>query len=268
MASRLPKSVMQIIPKGEIAKMKNFTLVLITMMGLTTVSTLKVLADTSAAPGGNQLGNQLGSQNQSHWYEKAADAIQPAEGSGAKGGTVLALQKGSLLYMVGDSTLHQYQMRAGALKGSAVLKPKASKDILKALQAGDVASMTLIVPVADFKSRESGLDTNAYKALKSAQNPEIKFVLNKETLAKGLMTAIGNLTIAGSTAPVTLSADTTVKDGKVEIKGMQKLKMSDFKVTPPSISLLVTSITCSDQIEIHYDVIFTLVGEAGSEAKK
>lgn len=233
-------------------------------VGLAVTPALTALADGS----GNQLGNQLSSGSQAHWYEKAADTVGPSEGVTAKGGTRLALQKGSALYMIGDSTLHQYQMRAGTLRGSAVLKAKAPKDLLKALQAGDVASMALVVPVENYKSRESGLDKNAYKALNSAQNPNITFELKKETLKAGVMTAVGDLSIAGATAPVTLTADTTVKDGKVELKGVQKLKMSDFKVTPPSISLLVTAITCTDQIEIHYDVIFAPVGEANSEAKK
>lgn len=252
--------------------MKKFTQAWIALVGLTALSTLTVMADTNGG-GGNQLGNQLSSGSQTHWYEKAADTVGAAEGVTTKG-SALELQNGSLLYMIGESTLHQYQIHAGALKGSAVLKVKASKDLVKALQAGDVASMTLAVPVQNFKSRESGLDDNAHKALKADQNPEIKFNLKKETLDPGakdgsfVMTATGDLTIAGATAPVTLTADTTVKDGQVELKGVQKLKMSDFKVTPPSISLLVTSITCTDQIEIHYDVFFAPVGEANSEAKK
>ncbi len=254
--------------------MKNFTLILISMMGLTAASALTVLAD-SATPsngGGNQLGNQLTSQSETHWYQKPA-TIQAADSVTATGGSLLTLKAGSFLYMEGDSTLHKYQMHANTLKGSAVLKGKASKDPLKALQAGEVSSMAFAVPVKDFKSRESGLDNNAYKALKSDQNPEIKFDLEKETLAAGakdgsyVMTATGNLTIAGTTAPVTLTADTTVTNGQVELKGDQKLKMSDFKVTPPSISLLVTSITCSDGIDIYYDVVFAPVGEANSEAK-
>ncbi|HJT23610.1 MAG TPA: YceI family protein [bacterium] len=254
--------------------MKKFIQASIILMGLTAAPALTVAADTPAGSSGNQLGNQLASQNQVPWYGKPAASVQPVEGTKTKEGTILALQTGSLLYMEGDSTLHKYQMRADVLKGLAVLKAKAPKDLAKALQAGDVASMALVVPVQTFKSRESGLDSNAYKALKAEQNPGIKFELKKETLKAGpkdgayVLTATGDLTIAGTTAPVTLKADTIVKDGKVELKGVQKLKMSDFKVTPPSISLLVTSITCTDAIEIHYDVIFAPVGEANSEAKK
>jgi hypothetical protein len=176
--------------------------------------------------------------------------------------------------MEGDSTLHKYQMRAGALEGSAILKAKAPKDLVQALQAGEVGSMSLVVPLKTFKSKESGLDNNAYKALKSDENPTIAFVLKKESLKPGdkdgtyVMTAEGDLTVAGATAPVTLTADTTVKDGQVELKGVQTLKMTDFKVTPPSISLLVASITCTDEIAIHYDVIFAPEAGAKAEAGK
>jgi polyisoprenoid-binding protein YceI len=222
-------------------------------------STLMAPAPAAADWGGNQL---TGS-GETHWYQKPAESVGPVKGAAAKEGTVLALKSGSYLYMEGDSTLHKYQIRAGSLEGSAVVKGSPSKDgLVQALQAGKVESMSLVVPVEAFKSRESGLDDNAHKALKAKDNPDITFVLKSESLKPGgtegsyVMTAQGDLTIAGTTAPVTLTADTTVKDGRVELKGVQKLKMSDFKVTPPSISLLVTSITCTDAIEIDYDVIF------------
>jgi hypothetical protein len=196
-------------------------------------------------------------QNQTHWYEKAAE-VGPVKDFTAKG-SALVLRSGSFLYMEGDSTLHKYQIHANSLQGSASVP---AGDLLKALKAGSVDGMTLVVPLKDFKSRESGLDDNANKALKSKENPEILFNLKGATLTAGaaegtyVMTAKGSLTVAGVAAPITLKADATIKDGKVELKGVQKLKMSDFKVTPPAISLLVTSITCTDDIDIHYDVIF------------
>ena len=231
--------------------MKQSAQTMIGTLGFNAMSLIATTIDRSqawAAGGGNQL-----MQNQTHWYEKAAEV-----GPAGKGGS-LVLKTGSYLYLEGDSTLHKYQIHANALQGSATVP---AGDLLKALKAGTVKDMSLVVPLKDFKSRETGLDDNANKALKSKENPNITFNLKSETLKAGaaadsyVMTAKGNLTIAGTTAPVVLKADVTVKDGKVELKGVQKLKMSDFKVTPPSISLLVTAITCTDDIDIHYDVIF------------
>lgn len=250
--------------------MRNFVAAL--LVGLMLFIAQITLADSSSG-NSNFSGNQL-MQSQVHWYEKAAESVAPVGGITSGKGPLLTLSTGSYLYMEGDSTLHKYQMRAGSLKGSASLKAPLVDSLAKPLKEGQVGSMSLVVPVQDFKSRESGLDNNAYKALKATDNPEIKFVLEKESLKPGdkdgsfVMTAKGNLTVAGVTAPVTLTADTTVSGGKVELKGVQKLKMSDFKITPPSISLLITAITCSDEIEIYYDVVFAPEGKAPSEANK
>ncbi len=232
--------------------MKKFTVILIILVGLVTSTTLAVLADTPATPvATHSSGNQLMAGYVS-WYAKPAVTVGTADPA-AKGG--LVLQAGSVLYLEGNSTLHKYQMNANTLLGSAVLK-SSKGDLAKALKSNGVDSMELVVPVTNLKSKESGLDDNAYKALKTKENPTIKFVLESETIKGNLMSAVGNLTIAGATVPVTLSAETEIKGDRVRLKGVQKLKMSDYKVTPPSISLLVASITCTDEIEIHYDVTF------------
>ncbi len=214
-------------------------------------------ADEAAPSGG---GNQL-QQNQAHWYQAAATQVGPVDGVTADTGTLLTLQTGSVLYMEGGSTLHEYQMNAHVLKGSAVVKGSAP-DWLEALKGGKAGAMRLVVPIATFKSREGGLDDNAAKALKAKDNPVIRFDLTAEKLAAGaaegtsVLTAVGTLSIAGNTEPVTLTSDVAVTNNQIHLKGIQKLKMTDFKITPPSISLLVTSITCTDEIEVHYDVIF------------
>ena len=235
--------------------MKRFMQIWVVIMAVLVISSIAVFADTTSG-GGNQL-----QKNQTHWYQAAAETIGPAKGVSAEGGTLLTLQPGSSLYMEGGSTLHMYQINAHALKGSAVIKG-GSTDLVNALKSGKVSSMGFAVSLATFKSRESGLDDNAAKALKATDYPEIQFVLIREKLTAGTaadtytMTATGTLTIAGEAVPVTLTGDATITGSQIRFKGVQKLKMTDFKITPPSISLVVTSITCTDDIEVHYDVIF------------
>ena len=226
----------------------------IVMTGITLAALSVAVPTITRADGG---GNQL-MQNQTHWYQKGALKIAPVADVTSKKGTVLNLQTGSYVYLEGDSTLHKYQMNANTLQGSAEVTADAKGDaaLTKALEKGKVGKMVLVVPVADLKSRESGLDDNAHKALLADKNPEIKFVLEKATLKDKVLTAKGKLTIAGSTVAVTLKPEVTIKDGVIELKGDQPLKMSDYKVKPPSISLVVTAITCTDEITIHYDVKF------------
>ncbi len=232
--------------------MNKFKVIWIILLGLVTNTALMVSADTPATPvATHSSGNQL-MQGYVTWYEKAATTVGPVDPA-AKGG--LVLQAGSVLFLEGNSTLHKYQMHANILLGSATLK-SSKGDLAKGLKSDGVDSMDLVIPVNNLKSKESGLDDNAYKALQTKDNPTIKFTLESETLKGTTMTAKGNLTIAGTTVPITLSPEVEIKGDQVRLKGVQKLKMTDYKVTPPSISLLVASITCSDEIEIHYDVTF------------
>lgn len=209
-------------------------------------------------------GNQLQGKALPPVTERPATTIGPVDGvTSPKGGVLLTLQTGSVLYIAGESTLHEYELGAKSLKGSAAV-PATTAGLLKALEAGKVKHMSLVVPVTSLKSKESGLDDNAYKALKAADNPDIIFTLKSEKVADGVMTAKGDLTIAGVTQKVTLTPTVEVKDGSVHLTGVQKLKMTDYQITPPSVSLLVTSITCTDEIAIHYDVTFASSKEEAS----
>ena len=240
--------------------MNKFTQIIIAIMGLLVVTAIVAMADPQPTPvATHSSGNQL-MQGYVSWYEKPASTVGSSDTTAKND---LVLQAGSVLYLEGNSTLHKYQMHANTLLGSASLKKTHKGDLAKALKSNGVDSMELVVPVNTLKSKESGLDDNAYKALKTKENPTIKFILESETIKDNVMTAKGNLTIAGATVPITLSAETEIKGDQIRLKGVHKLKMSDYKVTPPSISLLVTSITCTDEIEIHYNVIF-----AAGESKK
>jgi hypothetical protein len=240
--------------------MKNLDRVLAAILGLFLCGMPVVWADSDAAPGQSQDGGNQLMKDYVHWYEKGAETVGPVEGMA--GARTLTLQPGSFLYVEGGSTLHNYQMTAKALEGSAVLKGSASPSLITALQTGQVKAMTLVIPLKTLNSRDSGLDKNAYQALQAKDYPEIKFKLTSETLTAGadsesyVMTALGTVTVAGQSAPVTLRADATFQNDQVRLKGVQELKMTDFKIIPPKMSILIVSVTCTDQIEIHYDVTF------------
>jgi hypothetical protein len=217
-----------------------------------------VLATAITAQAQNQLGNQLQSGKAlPPITERPATTVGVVDGITVTAGTQLyTLQQGSVLYILGDSTLHKYELGAKSLKGSALVKG----DLAKALKSG-VVKAALDVPVTSLKSKETGLDDNAYKALKAKDNPDILFSLKSVKVTGDSATLKGDLTISGVTQPVTLSAKAKVTDRSVELSGVQKLKMTDFQITPPSVSLVVTSITCTDEIEVHYDVTFASVKE-------
>ncbi len=151
------------------------------MMAVVTASVVTVLADSATPVATHSSGNQL-MQGYTPWYQKAAATVGPVDTKSTGG---LVLQPGKpVSYLEGNSTLHKYQMHANSLLGSAALK-SGKADLAKTLKKDGVDSMTLVVPVESLKSKESGLDSNAYKALNTKENPNIKFVLETETLAEG-----------------------------------------------------------------------------------
>lgn len=241
--------------------MKKSFSILAMMMGLLTSS---VLDGTGATPVGTQTNNSLNPKPPG-WYQKAARSVGPVDTASK---VDLVVQAGSTLYLEGESTFHNYQgnsnskhkyhLHADVLLGSVVLKgPKV--DLAEALNNNGVDSMFLVIPVTNLISRKTALDENADKALQSAENPSIEFTLESETLKSGLMTANGNLKIAGKTLPITLTPEVEIKGNQIHLKGIQKLRMSDWGVRLPAISITTTSITCADGIEIHYDLVFAPV---------
>jgi hypothetical protein len=226
------------------------------------VTAVVVLAQGVTPVASHSNGNQL-MQKSASWYEKPAETVGPVEGSKSKDGTALILQPGSSVYLIGKSTLHDYQMTAHVLKGSAVLKG-SSRDPLKALQKGQLKALTFVVPVNSFKSRESGLDDNADKALQSKEYPNIQFKSTGESLRSGttegsyVMTVPGLLTVAGVSVPVTLSGTAVFTKDQVRFRGVQKLKFTDFQIKPPAATVLIVTITCTDEFEVDYDVLFAL----------
>jgi hypothetical protein len=237
--------------------MNYFVQKLMVVVGLVVLPALALGADNSADSSGNQLTKSGG-----QWYEHPAITVGPVPGILAPGGTLLTLQPGSFLYLEGNSTLHKYQMNAKTLEGSAVVQAPASENLMKTLQAGKVKAMTLLIPLKTLNSKDSGLDKNAYKALKAKDDSQIKFELTGETLKAGktpgsyVMTALGVVTVSGESSLMTLTADATFKDHQVRLQGVQKFKMSDFKVTHPTMTIVIISVTCTDEIEVHYDVTF------------
>ena len=66
--------------------------------------------------------------------------------------------------------------------------------------------------------------------------------------------AIGELTIHGVTKTITMPVTIEKKDGKLKIIGSTPLKMGDFKVEPPKLSILgMGSITTGDDIKVSFE---------------
>ena len=153
----------------------------------------------------------------------------------------------------GTSTLHKWAMDARTFSGQADFTKAGEK--LSALN-----SLTFTLAVADLKSGESGLDKNAYKALKSKDYQDITYKLTSSTVTsqgdgKYLIKTQGNLTIAGVTKEVSMDVNCTVnKDETITCIGSKKLNMTDYSVKPPKFML--GAMKTGDAITLDFTLVY------------
>lgn len=152
----------------------------------------------------------------------------------------------SSIKVIGTSNIHDWDMKANAFTCEGNFE-------LKGNQLIDVKSLSFSLPITNLKSKESLLNSRAYKALKAEQFSKITFKLTSATVvaAQKLIKATGNLTISGVTNVVTLNSNYTLNaDNSLTCKGSKDLKMSDFKIKAPVFML--GALKTADEITIEY----------------
>lgn len=155
----------------------------------------------------------------------------------------------------GTSTLHDWSMTAanGQVKATFTFNGD---------QVSGITALTFSVAAESLKSDKSGLDRNAYRALKTSEHPNITFTMTSGTVTStGKNTfqikATGNLNISGTSKQTTLVATGQLNpaDKSITAKGSTKFKMTEYKVTPPTV--MMGTIKTGDEITIDYNVKLT-----------
>jgi len=134
----------------------------------------------------------------------------------------------------GTSTMHDWDMN-GTFHIDGKFKMTESTNKLNS-----VSALNFTLPVENLKSDKKKLDETAYKALKTEQFKDITFKMTHATVTEVItnrykIVALGLLTIAGVTRTVSLEVLWIMNsDRTVLCAGVQKLKMTDYNVEPPS----------------------------------
>lgn len=153
--------------------------------------------------------------------------------------------------LAGTSNIHDWVM----------VSQKGTCNAVVVLQDGaitDISSLQFSMPAESLKSEHTQMDKNTYKALNTSKNPNISFTATSSTVkpnGKGYtINTRGKLTISGVTKDVDLVANGVVNaDKSIHFTGSYKFKMTEFKVTPPSIML--GTIKVGDPLEVKYDFV-------------
>ena len=157
----------------------------------------------------------------------------------------------SRISISGTSTMHDWTMTSDKATYDAVFEINSQGDPLQ------LTSLTVSVPAESLKSEKSGMDKNAYSALKTDKNKQITFQLASSRIDGKTIKCVGNLTIAGTTKQIEVDvAFTILSDGSIQCKGSKKLAMKDYNVEPPSF--MFGTVTTGNEITISFDVVLAL----------
>ena len=132
------------------------------------------------------------------------------------------------LAVIGSSTLHNWEMVAYEAEGSGLFW----------LEDQNISQVTHLNVRFEASSLESGrgriMDRNARRALKVEENPFISFELQKfEAAEDDKFRAIGELTAAGKTRPMTFQVTYSLNGDTIEVRGRSSFKLTDFDIEPP-----------------------------------
>ncbi len=154
----------------------------------------------------------------------------------------LAPGPNTIIKVLGSSNIHDWTETLSAIESQGDFKFDAEN-----LRA--VTSFTFSADAKGLKSEHESMNSRTYKTIKADQFPKITFKLNSaivtaEQKNKYLIKATGDLTIAGATQTVVLNVTAVVNpDNSITCTGAQKIKLTDYKIDPPSFMLGAMKVT-------------------------
>lgn len=156
--------------------------------------------------------------------------------------------------VLGTSNLHDWSMEDKDVACSVQFIYATGKTMPVSL-----TTFTFAFPVHALKSGKSGMDSKAYDAMKAKDQGNIVFVASSSKVIPGTndqftVKSSGNLTIAGVTKAVDLTAACSIKAyGTITCAGTNTLLMSDYQIKPPTYML--GSLRTGNKLTIDFNMI-------------
>ena len=154
------------------------------------------------------------------------------------------LSSESVLTVDGTSTLTAWSVTANTFTGALQLEGNAIKEI-----SFEVEVASLISP------RGATMDKKTHNALKKEEHPKVLFSASVINFSEGDSQNIpGKLTMAGVEKEVVVATTIVQSEGKLQIKGNQKITLQDYDMEPPTA--MFGSIIVGDDVVINFDLFF------------
>jgi hypothetical protein len=170
----------------------------------------------------------------------------------------------------GTSNIHDWQVESPFIGGMMEVGPGFPTEPGQAVTPGKVPAMVdVFVQVRSLKSVEKDgkpysdkMDEVMWEHLREPANKRIVYRLTELTLKEApkakdapyIFDAQGELAVAGTTNKIALVVNVLpLPDNKLKVTGSTKLKMTDFKVEPPSPKIALGLIKTGDEIKLIFE---------------
>lgn len=178
--------------------------------------------------------------------------------------------KGNKIRIEGDSNIHAWQVESSIIGGTAEVGTNFPLKAGAEVKPGPVeAKVNVFIPVNQLKSIEkdgspysSSMDKRMYEGMNEAKEKRITYTLTELTLTEAPKTAdapyqfkaVGDLVVAGVTNKITMPVMVTpLPENKVKFAGSVTVKMTDFKIEPPALTVLGLGIKTADDVKLFFE---------------
>ncbi len=155
--------------------------------------------------------------------------------------------------VAGTSNLHDWTAEVEKINGTFKVTVEGGKLV-------NIQDLQVTVDAQSFKSSKGSImNSKINDALNSKKHPRITYKLSKvdkisESASGYKVNTTGILTIAGVNQTVSLEATGKVmSNGYIEFSGTKKIKMTDYKVEPPTA--MFGALTTGDEVTLNFKVV-------------
>lgn len=127
---------------------------------------------------------------------------------------------------------------------SSVILTNADKSMIK--------QVAVSVKLASFDSKNANRDSHMIEVAEGLKYPSISFTSTAIQAQGDDLLVKGNLTFHGVSQPISFEAKRKLVGTKLEVRGAFTLKMTQFKIDPPTLLAVATD----DEFKLSFNVVY------------
>jgi len=162
--------------------------------------------------------------------------------------TVYKVSESSKFIVAGTSTLHDWEMVSSEAKGEG-------KFVIKDKEVQNIKSLSVTLKSETLESGKEKMNENAYKALKTDENPFITFELDRViSIQDNVMQIKGDFSAGGTTKTEIIEVVPKYDRGEITLLGKFDITFKEYNMTPPTA--VMGTIKTGNELTISFKTVF------------